>query len=313
MPDSVYQRLRKSAPLPSPGSVALEIVRVVQDSKTTVRDIALLVERDPASAARILKYVNSPYAGVGTSITSISHAVTMLGMQTVSLILLGFSLVDQARRGRCEAFEYNTFWSESLARAVVARELAQVGSGVDPDEAFVCGLLCQIGRLAFATALPREYARLLPLAPPHDNAALAERERAAFEISHCDLAAHMMTDWKLPRTLCEAVRLQQQPDRVPQEDATTLQVATVLFATEPAARLFITTDTPFKTEWSLLRRRLMPLKCAQHIGAIVEHSHASWKDMGAVFEIGTPTPQGLADHLAGASDAGAATSVHVND
>ena len=120
-----------------------------------------MIKSDPALSLQLLKIVNSPVAGVGPKVGSVVRATVLLGFRTVSSLALGLSLVSDNRRVACAGFDYDAFWSGSLARAVAASHLARVLKTCSPDEAFTCGLMCQIGRLAFVCAYPQRYARLL--------------------------------------------------------------------------------------------------------------------------------------------------------
>lgn len=208
MASAVYEAIKASRDLPSPTGVALHILRLAQNEESTVEEIAAAVESDPAISSRLLKLVNAPLAGMPRQIASIQLAVALLGVRTVTSLALGFSLVSSHRRGKCSAFDYQSFWSESVARAVAARHVAHHVKKFAPDEAFTCGLLCQIGRLALATAFPEEYAKTLHAVAIDNPEELNGLEQAAFDINHDVLAAEMMTDWHMPAIFCEAVRTQ---------------------------------------------------------------------------------------------------------
>lgn len=206
-----YERIKEKCVLPSPTAVALEIIGVASDASATIADVASIVEKDPATASRLLKLVNSPFAGASRSIASIPEAVSLLGLEAVTSTAAGFSLISQYREGSCHAFDYSGFWSGSVAAGVAAGHIAHRLRQVSPDESFSCGLLCQIGGLAFATAYPKAYAYALGTADPAGSPDLKEFEREMFELDRNELAAEMMTDWGLPSDLCEAVRYQDCP------------------------------------------------------------------------------------------------------
>ncbi|MFH1417658.1 MAG: HDOD domain-containing protein [Planctomycetota bacterium] len=212
MENPVYSAIKASSRLPSPVGIALEILRLAKDEDTTVQEIANLIKQDPATASRLLQFVNSPLAGLSGKIASISEAVTLLGLNTVKSIAVGFSLVGQHGHGPCKAFDYQAFWAESIARATAARRIAHQLRTFAPDEAFTGGLLGQIGRLAFATVHPDSYTDVLQTAASDDPAALLPIERRLYDIDHNELAAEMMTDWHLPDALCAAARFQDAPN-----------------------------------------------------------------------------------------------------
>ena len=208
MSNAAYEKMKQTSALPSPTGVALEVLRLTGDEEATVAAISAAIESDPAMAARLLKLVNSPLAGVARKIASVSSAVKLLGMWTVRNLALSFSLISNNRQGPCKGFDYETFWSDSLARAVTARGVVRRLKNFSADEAFAVGLLSKIGRLALATAYPEAYAYALGLVESDAPGELVNIEREVLEIDHNELSAEMLADWHLPEVFCDAVRHQ---------------------------------------------------------------------------------------------------------
>lgn len=219
MSKAAYKAIKQTNALPSPTGVALEILRLANDESTTIEQLTATVETDPAISSRLLRLVNSPLAGLARRVSSISGAIKLLGIRTVKNLALGFSLVADNREGACAGFDYDTFWSDSLGRAVAARVIAHRTKGFPPDEAFAAGLLSQIGRLALATVFPETYAYALNLAQEGDVAQLLKTEREVLEIDHNELAAEMFADWYLPESFQVAVRAQDGGEVEPAADS----------------------------------------------------------------------------------------------
>ncbi len=215
---SAYQKIKDSGKLPSPSGVALKLLRLADDETATIEQITATVASAPAIASRLLKLVNSPLSGVSQTIASVSTAVKLLGMHTVKNLALGFSLLSANRDGVSKAFDFERFWSESVARAVAARNLADHFGCCAPDEAFTVALLSRIGQLALATAFPRAYNHVLEQVGARPSPSLAEAERKAFNIDHNSLTAEMMADWRLADVFCESVRHQDAIDHTASDD-----------------------------------------------------------------------------------------------
>lgn len=211
MASALYEKLKNENALPSPAGVALRLLRLAGEEDSTVEAIAATIESDPALAARVLKLVNSPIAGMSRRIGSVSSAVVLLGLRTLKHLALGVSLISNNRAGRCENFDFGSFWRESIARAVAAQHLAARLEGLPADEAFTVGLLGKIGQLALAVGYPDQYAQALARARADDAPDLTEIERQMFGTDHNDLSADMMSSWYVPDALCEIVRRQDSP------------------------------------------------------------------------------------------------------
>lgn len=194
---AIYEGIMADDRLPSPSAVALEVLRLTRAPETNGVELAHLIATDPAICARVIRAVNAPSIGVRRQVASIDQAVTILGFQTVARIAVAFSVLEENRSGLAE-FDYDRFWSESLARAVAARVLASRSKKVSPDEAFTCGLLSSIGRLALVSVYPQMYRDVLVTLGECDTAELGEAERAVFEVDAEVLSAFMMRQWGMP-------------------------------------------------------------------------------------------------------------------
>lgn len=172
------------------------------------------VESDPAIAAKVIHRAtraNVPVPREAKDRMNVALATRLLGAQRVRNIALGSDLVSQYGSGPCGTFDYTQFWQECTARGAAARVITRASGGIafSPDEAYTAGLLCQIGRLAFATALPEEYAPLIVDAAG-STTRLLHLEFERFRLDHHELAAEMMSDWRMP-DLKEAVLHQGNP------------------------------------------------------------------------------------------------------
>lgn len=205
MSNAVLEELKANPELPSPTGVALRVVELSRDENSTLEQIAHAIELDPALSAKVLQMVNSPFAGAPRHVASVSHAASLLGVRALAGLALSFSLVSGNRRGRCKTFDYARFWSRSLARAVAARHTVMRTQKFSPDEAFCCGLLSDIGRLALATVFPDAYAAALQNVADDDLIRLYELERAIAGIDHVELSAAMLRGWHFPEVFCNAI------------------------------------------------------------------------------------------------------------
>ncbi|MFW5816082.1 MAG: diguanylate cyclase [Wenzhouxiangella sp.] len=194
--------------LPSPNGVALAIMELWEDDRTTVQQLAHLVQADPALSGRLLKLANSAAMG-NRAVAAIPDAIVRVGMQTVGQLAVAFSLIDDSSEGRCPAFDYNAFWSHCLLMAVLARGLGQATRLAPPEDLFACGLLARVGMLALSTIYPEEYSILLESEP--DDLAAAETRQ--FGIDHNELSEALMLDYRVPQALAEPARYHEDPEQ----------------------------------------------------------------------------------------------------
>lgn len=282
MASGTVKRVNISEKLPSPTGVALRVLELTDREDVTAAQIEEVVRADPSMTARLIRMANAPANGISRNIATVREAVTLLGMLSVKRLVLSFSIISNHQQGSCEGFDYDMFWSDSLARAVAARRLALDRKGVSADEAFICGLFCQIGRLGFASVFADQYADIC-------NATdLIEKEEALFGQNHNQMAAGMMKSWGLPETHCDAVLHQDDlKENAVATNAAAQLLAQTLRLAGLIAQVLVDVDTP-KWRLAALVRELTARghKPAEHEAYLTAISE-EWRAAGQVLSITT--------------------------
>jgi two-component system cell cycle response regulator len=274
---------------PSPSGATLRVMQMVNNPETTLDQIVQVIQTDPALISQMLKTVNSAAVGggrAGKNVGSISTAVRLLGMQTTRSIALAFSLTASHRKGTCEGFDYERFWSQSVARACAARFFAHRHKDDSPDEAFTCGLLCQLGRLAFASVFPEIYGTCSFIRQGTDE--LLQWERENFGLDHNQLAADMMSDWGLPQEQIEAVRHQddlQNPALLASPPAAVL--STLLHLGGQTSEILHGSHYGRVEGIQLPQSATLTLVRAEEVPAIIDRIATEWIEAGKLFSIKT--------------------------
>ncbi|KAF0203161.1 MAG: response regulator [Gallionellaceae bacterium] len=205
-----FEDFKAHGKLPSPHGVALQIIQLADQEDTTTQQIARLINNDPALAARIIKAANLLVRRNGRPVASIMDAVTVLGIKSVRQLALGLSLVTDFRSGACAGFDYQRFWMHSACSGIAAQEIvSKMHVGV-ADEAFLLGLLSQIGRLTLATVFAQDYSQVLAQSAASKN--LRELERNAFGLNHNMITALMLADWGMPDIFQKIALHLEQPE-----------------------------------------------------------------------------------------------------
>lgn len=214
MGNDLFQKLKASNRLPSPPGVALKILELAKSDDTSLEDLAKAVSSDPALASRMLKFVNSPAAGFGRSIATLDEAVNQIGLRGVQLMALSFSLVASGRMEVSPSFNLDLFWSRSLACAVASKVFATNAGRLDPNEAFIVGLLYHIGQMAAACAVPEQYESVLVALRSRPNE-LTAIEEEILGSTHIEAGLRLLQDWKLPETIWQTIDRTRDPKAPP--------------------------------------------------------------------------------------------------
>ncbi len=200
-----FEELKLTAKLPSPPGVGMRVLEITRSEDYAAQEIAEAIMADSALTGRLLKIANSAMHSTAQPVTTIVEATMRLGVSAVRNVALGLSMISSNRQGGCEPFDYERYWAKSLARALAAQAISRHCRRGSPSEAYVMGLLCEIGTLALASVYPEQYGILLKETVLTGTTRLAQREREQFGIDHCEVGALMIEDWGLPRAYAEAL------------------------------------------------------------------------------------------------------------
>jgi HD-like signal output (HDOD) protein len=231
----VEQIAARAAALYSRPSVALEIVRLTDEPHVDPRVLKELLEQDPALTCKILRVVNSSSFGLRREVGDLNQALNLLGNKPLQLLALGFSLPDELF-AEVATEQLKWYWRNTLTRAVAARLLATELWREAGDEAFIAGMVQDIGILAMLREFGAPYAKLLS-GVIHERSDLASLERDSLGFDHVDLSAALMREWHLPSRLVEAVAATKQMDRLARSISVEADLARMLHLAELLAQL----------------------------------------------------------------------------
>ncbi len=186
--------------------VTSQVLRMVDNPDLSPRQIGALIERDAGLASKLLKTANSAYYGSPGKIKTVSQAISVMGLSTVRSIIISQAYQQMtAVRGASKRFDRVAFWQHSLATAVSARVLAKLKGWRDPEEAFLAGLMHDLGRLVMDRFLPNEFDQTLTLAL-ESTIPLIDAEREVLGYTHIEVGELLGEQWNLPTPLREAIR-----------------------------------------------------------------------------------------------------------
>ena len=203
--ETVEELLDRAEDLPSLPGVAAEVLRITKDEDASLDELASALEFDPALAGRILKLSNSSIFNLGSPVSTLQRAAMVLGMKTVKLVALSFSLVDGLEGGGAGQLDMRQYWRRSIACAVAARSFALRLERLLVDEAFLCGLLSRVGQLVLGRCLSDRYARVLEAAG--DGWPGTEHELQVLGFHSGQVAERLLASWGLPPLLVDGVRV----------------------------------------------------------------------------------------------------------
>jgi len=197
--------------LPALPTVVARLIEAIDNPKVTAAMMGALIEQDQVLTARILKVANSSFYSFPRQIGTVQLALVVMGFDAVKELALGLSAQAAFRAESAHPrFQSDRFWQHSLAVAGTCRLLASQLRTLPPGEAFVAGLLHDIGKLILNQYLPKEFAEIQTgLSAPE---ALPEAvERTVIGVTHGEIGSWLGERWNLPAPLCQAMRWHGEP------------------------------------------------------------------------------------------------------
>ncbi len=215
--------LRQIETLPTLPVIATRLLALTSSDQSSAREVIELIKHDQALTAKVLSLCRQAYRGVSDDVLTIDKAVVLLGFNTIRNTVLSIKVVEMfARREpmapddgphlQSEGLSRLDFWRHSLAVGIAAEMIAAAhpGSGLSASEAFVAGLLHDIGKLALDHVLPRSYARVVELAGLNQGE-MADFERRVIGMDHHTAGKRLAEQWRLPLMLQDCVWLHGTP------------------------------------------------------------------------------------------------------
>lgn len=226
-----FAELKAAGRLPSPKGVALAVLRLTQQDNSSAAELTHAVEADPALVARLIKLANNCQLSGVRPILATRDAISILGYNAVRGLALAASLMQASAR-LSQEFDYDAFWSRSLACAVAMRSFSTRLRAIQPDEAFTLGLLARVGELALASLL----------VPDEAAAVIANASGQSDGFDSASLTVAMLQDWGFPVQLLEPILQFEAAPKAPEPEAATRlgQLTSLLRLGDHTARICLT-------------------------------------------------------------------------
>jgi putative nucleotidyltransferase with HDIG domain len=211
--------------IPSLPSIVSKIIGIINNPRSNANDVVRLLEMDVGLSGKVLRLANSAYYGIPGGITSSQRAVTQLGFNAVSSIVISASVYNLFKSTEpSQAINRVAFWRHSIETAIYCRVLAGLmDRRIDPEIAFTQGMLHDIGALALDTTFPKEYLAVVDAARVA-GVPLEQKEREMFGLDHHQIGARILERWSLP----DVVRLPVENIHSEHSDASIREYVLVL-------------------------------------------------------------------------------------
>ena len=203
-PEEIKNRIYSIIQLPALPTVAMEVVEMVDNPRTTASRLGRVISSDQALTAKVLKIANSPFYGFPRKISTIEFAIIILGYDALKEIVISISLISALQKRSDEHFDAQAFWEHAITTGVLARRLSRdLGYRVS-GEVFVGGLLHDIGISILHRYFRNEYRRIVDIAR-EGTLSFREAEESVLGVTHAEVGGWLAERWNLPAQLVDAI------------------------------------------------------------------------------------------------------------
>jgi putative nucleotidyltransferase with HDIG domain len=202
---SFWQKIDGIKELPTLPMIYFKVNKALQNNEASIQGVADIIELDQAMSSKVLRIVNCAFYGFRSKISSIPHAVMILGFNTVKNAIVSVSILDVfAIKEKFHGFDVKNFWGHSIAVAVISKHLAEKSRIAPPEDAFIAGLLHDMGKLIMLQYFKKDFGRIWQT--QHDDGlTFYDAERAILPVDHAQIGAYLAKKWQFPNSLVDAI------------------------------------------------------------------------------------------------------------
>jgi two-component system, cell cycle response regulator len=301
MNDELRDKIRSCPTLPTLPTIAMQVLDLAQKEEVDLAEVARTITKDPALAGKILKTVNSSFYGRAHSVSTVSHALVILGLQSVKTLVLGFSLVTNLTKDKQKGFDHMKYWRHSIYAATAARMICSKVGVVQQEEAFLAALLSDVGVLVLDKVIGADYGEIHKAALSHAD--LVQAEEAILNATHAQVGGFLTESWKLPPVLTQPVLYHHDPSNPALTDATLRKQTQIISLASSCADVFCDAE-PARAIAMTRKVALEGLQLPEaEVDQLLQEIGAKTREVASLFEINIGSATAYADILKQANEA----------
>ncbi|MBM2817205.1 MAG: metal dependent phosphohydrolase [Ignavibacteria bacterium] len=198
--------IEKIDELPTLPTIYSSLLDAMSNPRSTVTDIAKIIEKDISSATKVLKAVNSSVYGLSVKVTSISQAIFHLGFNEVKNLVITLSLINMFDKVKgSNVFNLVDFWKHSIAVGIISRQLGLILGIRQLEDFFLSGVIHDVGKLFFLKNFYEQYLKTVDFVNDSDIS-LRDAEAKIFGANHGIVGEMLAIKWKFPDTIKNAIK-----------------------------------------------------------------------------------------------------------
>ncbi|HUT26105.1 MAG TPA: HDOD domain-containing protein [Sumerlaeia bacterium] len=201
----IQARIQRVKTLPTLPGVVKKLCAMVDDENTSAAEIGEIISTDQVLTAKVLKIVNSSFYGFPGRISTINHALVLLGFNVVKGIVLSAAIIDYMDDSLI------SLWQHSLGVAAASDKIARAVGADEPEEISTAGLLHDLGKVILSVEMPLEYRKVVAETARAEISFVEAEANVLGGLTHCQIAGWLAEEWNLPPRLREPITLHHKP------------------------------------------------------------------------------------------------------
>ncbi len=205
--DSIVAAIEQIPTLPK---TSTDILDAIDDEDTNIDRVTELIEQDPALAVQVLKFANSPFCGTIHTVSSIKHAIVVMGLGEIKGLLMVFAVQKFFDSSAVDNENRKRFWTHSLVCSHIANYLARYFQRQADDTIFISALIHDLGKIILDQYLHKEFLQIVDHITM-EKTTFQEAETVVVGITHCQVAAKLLKQWCFPQKVVMQVFYHHAP------------------------------------------------------------------------------------------------------
>lgn len=208
---TIKEKLRD---LPSLPEVVTKVTEIVQDPNSSAAQLSKIISQDSGLTSRVLRMVNSAFYGFPKQISSIQHAITVMGFNTIKSLVLSSSIfrIFAPKKGMASSLDYKKFWKHSLLTATASKKIYRKLFFEDDEDIFSAAILHDIGKIILDQYDHANYSNvILEVRNPLLSEEVSEVEKNRCDVTHQYIGKFVAETWNLPETLSDVIMFHHNP------------------------------------------------------------------------------------------------------
>ncbi|HOG33657.1 MAG TPA: HDOD domain-containing protein [Petrotogaceae bacterium] len=218
---SIKEITRKIEELPTPDFIVQRIVSIASSPNASTKELNMAILESPSMAAKILKMANSAYYAMPRRITKLSQAINILGFRSVRNLALSVFTAKSFFSREFEYFNTKKVWSHFMATAISCELLSKFINFPDREEAFLCGMLHDLGKMAMSIVMPDVFEMIVTVAK-HKKISFSKAEELLETYSHQQIGRMLFENWQMSEIMIASATFHDSPSLCKSEDSRTI-------------------------------------------------------------------------------------------